>query len=108
MCVAHDLIPDIETIAISSRRNVDAISISFPFLIENFIQDLPLAFILSIEGSLNYMAVQWVLRYSFPNDIMPRSFHVVLQLIHVKVHSLILGVLEGVVYINRVHGLCNW
>jgi hypothetical protein len=36
MCVVHDLIPDIEIIAMSSRGNVDAISIAFPFLIENF------------------------------------------------------------------------
>jgi hypothetical protein len=52
MCVVHDLISDIETIVISARGNIDAISISFPFLIENSTQDLPLAFILSITGPM--------------------------------------------------------
>jgi hypothetical protein len=50
ICVVHDLIPNIETIAMSSRGNIDAIRISFPFLIENSTQDLPLAFILSLQA----------------------------------------------------------
>jgi hypothetical protein len=108
MCVVDDLIHDIETIAISNRGNVDTISISLPFLIENSTQDLPLAFILSIAGPLNYIVVKWALCHSFPYGIMSFSFHVVLELIHVKVHSLVLGVLEGVIHIDRVHGLCNW
>jgi hypothetical protein len=107
MRVAHDLIPDIETIAMSSRENVDAISISFPVPIKNSIQDLPLAFILSIALSLNCIAVQWVPCCSFSYGIMPHSFHVVLELIPAKVHSLMLGVLEGVIHIDRVHGLYN-
>jgi hypothetical protein len=108
MCVAHDLIPDIETIAMSGRGNVDAITIFFPFLIENSTQDLPLAFFLSIAGPLNRIVIQWVPCCSFPNSIMLHSFHVILELIHVKVYSLILGVLKGVVHINRVPGLYNW
>jgi hypothetical protein len=32
---------------------------------------------------------------------------VVLKFIHAKVHSLILGILEGVVHIDRVHELHN-
>jgi hypothetical protein len=108
MCVVHDLIPDIETIAMSGRGNVDAISISFPFLIANSTQDLPWAFILSITGPLKYMAVQWVLCGSFPYGILPRFFHVVLELMHAKVQSPFLGILEGVIHINRVYGLYNW
>jgi hypothetical protein len=53
MCVAHDLIPDIETIAISGRGNVDAISFSLPFLIEKSVMDLLLAFIFSITVLVN-------------------------------------------------------
>jgi hypothetical protein len=58
ICVIHDLIPDMETIAMSSRGNVVIISISFPIQIENSTQNLPLALILFITGSLNYMGVQ--------------------------------------------------
>jgi hypothetical protein len=107
MCVAQDLIPDIETITMSSKGNVDEISISFPVLIENSNQDLLLAFIFSITGPLNCMVRQLVLCCSFPNGIMTRSFHMVLKLIHMKVHSLVPGVLEGVVDIDRVHELYN-
>jgi hypothetical protein len=66
-----------------------------------------LAFFLSIPDPLNCMVVQWVPCCSFPNGIMLRSLHVALELIHTKVHSLVLGVLKGVTYIDRVHGLCN-
>jgi hypothetical protein len=57
MCKAHDPVPDIETIAISGRGDVDAVSISFPFVIEDFTLDLPLAFIFSIAIPLNYMVI---------------------------------------------------
>jgi hypothetical protein len=61
MCVVHDLIPDIQTIAKRGRGNVVAISISFPFPIKNSTQNLAVAFILSIAVPWNCMAVQWVL-----------------------------------------------
>jgi hypothetical protein len=36
------------------------------------------------------------------------SFHVDLGLEHVNVDYILLGVQEGVVHIDRVHGLQNW
>jgi hypothetical protein len=108
MYEAHDLIPDIEVIAMSSMGYVDAISISFPSVIENFTMDLPLAFVLAIADILNSVAIQWALHHGFPDGIIPCSFHVILELRHVKAHPFILGVLEGVVHIDWVQGLYNW
>jgi hypothetical protein len=51
MCEEHDLIPNIDTIAMSERGYVDAISISFPFVIENSTRDLPVAFIFAQQAS---------------------------------------------------------
>jgi hypothetical protein len=62
--------------------------------------DLPLTFLLTIAGLLNSMAVEQVLGHDFPDSIMPYAFHIVLELIHAKIHSLILGVLEGVIHIH--------
>jgi phage head maturation protease len=100
MFEAHDLISDVETIAISSRRYVDAISISFSSAIENSTTDLPLVFILTIAGLLNSVVVQRVLGHGFPDSIMPRAFHEVLEVMCVKVHSLILGILNRVIHIQ--------
>jgi hypothetical protein len=108
MCEVHDLIPKIQAIAISGRRYVDTISISFPSVIKNFTMNLSLAFVLAIIGLLNSVAVQWVLGRSFPDGIMPCTFPVVLELIYRNVYSLVFGVLEGVVHICWVQELSNW
>jgi hypothetical protein len=100
MCEAHDLIHDIEAIAISGRRYIDAIGISFPSVIENSTMDLPLAFILTIAGLLNRVVVQGVLGHHFPDGIMPSPFHIVLELIYIKVYSPVLGLLEGLIHIH--------
>jgi hypothetical protein len=49
-CEVHNFIPDIEAIAMSGRGYINAISISFPFAIENSTMNLPLAFVLAIAG----------------------------------------------------------
>jgi hypothetical protein len=108
MYKAHDLIPDIETIAIGGRGNVDVVSISFPFVREDSTMDLTLWFVFSIAILLNHVVIQWVLSGGCSQSIIPCFFHAVLQLIHVKLHSLILGILEGVIHIDRVHRLHNW
>jgi hypothetical protein len=108
MCKARDLVSDIEAIAMSGRRNVDVLSILFSFVLEDSTINLPLAFVISITILLNCMVIQWVLGYGCSNRIIPGSFHVVLELISAKVHSLILGMLEGDIDINRVHGQSDW
>jgi hypothetical protein len=108
MYEVHHLIPDIEAIAMSGRRYVDAISISFPSTIEKFTMDLPLAFVLAVASLLNSVAVQWVLGHGFPDGILPCAFHVVLELIHVNIYSFILGALDGVIHIHWIQGLYNW
>jgi hypothetical protein len=105
MCEVHDLIPDIESIAISGVGYVEAISISFCYTGQNSMIDLPMNFILAITGLKNSVVVQWVLGYGLPNGIMPCPCYMVLKLIYVKVYSFILGVLEGVIHIDWVQGL---
>jgi hypothetical protein len=70
MCETHDLSPDIEAIAMSGWTYVDTITIFFPSVQKNFTMDLPLAFILTIVGLLNYVVVQCILDYGFLNSIM--------------------------------------
>jgi hypothetical protein len=105
MCEVHDLIPDIEAIAMSSRGHVDAIGISFPSAIDNSTMDLPLAFLLAITGPLNSVVVQWVLGHGLSDGIMPCAFHMVLELVHVNVHFFSFSVLERVIHIDGIQGL---
>jgi hypothetical protein len=73
LCEAHDPIPDIEAIAMSGEGYVDAISISFPSMIENSTIDLPMDFVFAIAGLENSVVVQSVLGYGFPQGIMPHA-----------------------------------
>jgi ABC-type spermidine/putrescine transport system permease subunit I len=67
--------------------------------------DLPLAFILAIAGLLNSVVLKWVQGHGFSNGILPSAIHVVLELVHAKVQFFVLGILKGVVDIDRVQGL---
>jgi hypothetical protein len=58
MCDIHDLIPDIEAIAMSGKGYVDATSISFLSTIESSTIDLPMDFILAIAGLKNSVVAQ--------------------------------------------------
>jgi hypothetical protein len=107
MCEMQDFIPDIKSITMSGRGYVDAIGISFPSIIENSTMDLPLEFVLAIAGIENSVVVQQVLGCGFTDGIMLFDFHVVQELIHVKVYTFIFGVLEGVIHINWVQELYN-
>jgi hypothetical protein len=77
-------------------------------MIENSTMDLPLVFILTNTGLLNSVAVQLVLGCCFPDAIMPCAFHVGLELMHAKVHSFVLDVLEEVIHMDWFHGLYDW
>jgi hypothetical protein len=57
ICKVHDLIPDIETLAMSGRGNIDAISIFFPILIKDFTMDLSLPFVFSNTILFNRMTI---------------------------------------------------
>jgi hypothetical protein len=108
MYEACDLTTDIVAMTVGSRVYADTIIISFPSAIENSTIDLPLAVVLTIAGLLKSVAIQRVLRCGFPDGIMPCAFHVVVELIHTKVYSFILGVMQGVVHIDLVQGQSHW
>jgi hypothetical protein len=63
-----------------------------------------LAFVLAVTGLLNGVAVQWILCFGLSNSIMLRTFHVVLKLIHVKVHFSSLEYWKGLSILTGFRG----